>query len=210
MSSDERVAFRAHLERFPLAVKGALVLRAADGMPHQVAFEHAVVAEMAGTKSLPIGLDEVVQDVAPTKDLFLPFEFPSTELASGWYRLECQVQIDGSPSTVHPGEPFVIPWPRSATRRGSVDVGTAVGSGHGKVRIEQLGCAADHVDVSYEAPEPIVVKLLADGRPLATVRHEHDAGSGHGTVTTYPVLRAEDHVTIQVRGASEPIEVRLP
>ena len=210
MSVDPRVSFRAHLERFPLAVKGALVLRAVDGIPHQVAFERAVVAEMAGGASLPIGLDHVVQDVSPTKDLFVPFEFPFADLASGWYRLECRVLIDGSSVTVHPGQPFVIPWPRSATRRGAVDVGVAVEAVHGKVRIGELTCSADRVQVSYEAPDRIGLKLLADGRPLPTLEHEHDAETGRGTVTAYPVLRGEGRVSIEVRGAKAPIDVRLP
>jgi hypothetical protein len=210
VSADPRVAFRAHLERFPLAVKGALVLRAVDGLPHQVAFERAVVAEMAGGTSVPIGLDHVVQDVSPTKDLFVPFEFPFADLGSGWYRIECRVLIDGSSTTVHPGEPFVIPWPRAATRRGTVDVGVAVEAGHGKVRIGELACSADRVQVSYEAPDPIGVKLLADGRPLPTLEHEHDAETGRGALTAYPVLRAEERVSIEVRGATAPIEVRLP
>jgi len=210
VSADQPVAFRAHLERFPLAIKGALVLRAVDGLPHQVAFERAVVAEMAGGASLPIGLDQVVQDVSPTKDLFVPYEFPFADLGSGWYRLECRVLIDGSPATLHPGEPFVIPWPRAATRRGTVDVGVAVEAGHGKVRIGEIACSPDRMQVSYEAPDSIGVKLLADGRPLPTLAHEHDGETGRGVFTAYPVLRDDERVSIEVRGATRPIEVRLP
>jgi hypothetical protein len=210
VSADPPVAFRAHLERFPLAVKGALVLRAVDGLPHQVAFERAVVAEMAGGQTLPIGLDRVIQDVSPTKDLFVPFEFPFADLGSGWYRLDCRVLIDGTPITVHPGEPFVIPWPRAATRRGTVDVGVAVEAGHGKVRIGELACSADRMHVTYEAPDPIDVKVIADGRPVPTLEHEHDEETGRGSITAYPLLRTDARVSIEVRGATGPIEVRLP
>ena len=207
--AEERVRFRAHLDRFPLAVKGALVLRATDGIPHQVAFRRAVIHEMAGALSLPIGLENVVQDVGPTKDLFVPFEFPSADLASGWYRLECSVLVDGSPQSVKPGDPFLIPWPRASTRRGTVDVGTADAAGHGKVRIERIECAADHVDVIYEASEPVTMKLSAAGRNLPLLEHEHDAETGRGSLRGYPILKVEDLLVIDVRG-SGAVEVPLP
>lgn len=210
MTMDERVVFRAHLERFPVAMKGALVLRAADGIPHQVAFQQAVVAEMSGAANVPLGLDRVVQDVAPTKDLFIPFEFPVADLGSGWYRLECRVLIDGSLATVRPGEPFVVAWPRASTRRGTVDVGMAIEAGHGKVRIDQVECAADRVRLTYEASEPTAMRLSADSRTLAALSHEHDAETGRGTVTVYPVLRGEQGMRIEVRGVSEHVDVRLP
>jgi hypothetical protein len=192
-----------------LAVKGALVLRATDGIPHQVAFRRAFVHEMAGAISLPIGLENVVQDVGPTKDLFVPFEFPSTDLASGWYRLECSVLVDGSPETVQPGEPFLVPWPRASTRRGTVEVGTALAAGHGKVRIERIECAADHVGVLYEASEPITMKLSAAGRNLPVLEHEHDAESGRGSLKGYPILKTEDVLAIEIRG-SGTVEIALP
>lgn len=206
----ERVSFRAHLERFPLAVKGALVLRAADGIPHQVVFDRAVVAELAGGPSRPIGLEGVVQDVSPTKDLFVPFEFPSTDLGAGWYRLECRVQIDGTPSGVHPGEPFVVPWPRGATRRGPVDVGAAVAAGAGKVRIEQIACSADRAEVTYEAVQPLTLRVTASGRSLPTIAEAHEEDAGRGSATIYPLLKTDDRVTVEVRGVDASIEVRLP
>jgi hypothetical protein len=210
VTMDERVVFRAHLDRFPLAMKGALVLRAADGIPHQVAFQQAVVAELSGVTTIGLGLDRVVQDVAPTKDLFVPFEFPVADLGSGWYRLECRVLIDGSAATVRPGKPFVVPWPRSATRRGTVDVGAAVEAGHGKVRIDQVECAGDRVRLTYEAAEPTTMRLWADARSLPSLDHEHDGETGRGTITFYPVLRGDRSLRIEVRGASEHVDVRLP
>jgi hypothetical protein len=37
----------------------------------------------------------------------------------------------------------------------------------------------------------------------------HDAETGQGTLTAYPLMRIEDRVTIQIRGARDPIEVAL-
>ena len=209
MNTGDRVSFRAHLERFPLVVKGALVLRAVDGIPHQVVFRRAVLAEMAGVISLPLGLDGVVQDVAPTKDLFVPFEFAASDLASGWYRIECAVLIDGSPERVRPGNPFGVPWPRAATRRGIVDVGTAVEAGHGKVRIERVECASDRVQVLYESPDRASIRLSSGGRSLAELEHDHEPETGRATLTAYPLMRSEDRLAIDIKGAALPVEVRL-
>jgi hypothetical protein len=210
VSTRERVSFRAHVDRFPLAVKGALVLRAIDGIPHQVAFRRAVMAEMAGTTSLPLGLDQVVLDVGPTKDLFVPFEFAATDLASGWYQLECAVLVDGSPEDVRPGKPFGVPWPRGSTRRGTVDVGKAVAAGHGKVRIERVECGSDRIQVVYESSDRASMKLSAGGRNLAILDDEHDGDAGWGTLTAYPLTRTEDRLSIEIKGAADPLIVRLP
>ena len=116
MNAEERVSIRAHFERFPATVKGAFVLRGADRDPHQVRIVGARVREVAGGKGIPIGLEPATLDVAPNLDLFVPFEFPITELGAGWYGLECDVAVDGSPSSVQPGKRFAIPWPRATVR----------------------------------------------------------------------------------------------
>jgi hypothetical protein len=206
----DRVAFRAHFERYPASIKGAFVLRAADGDPHQVAFRDARVAEMAGADPHPLGLDQLVLDVAPNLDLFVPFEFPATELPPGWYRLECDVLVDGTPETVRPGPRFAVAWPRATTRRGTVGIGKAVAVGGGKVRLGQLECVGDSVRLTYESPEPASLRLSADGHALAALEHEHDPETGQGRVTTYPVMRSQERLTVEIKGAAAAVEVRLP
>ena len=60
--------------------------------------------ELAGHGSISMGVQPATLEVAPNRDLFVPFEFPIAELPSGWYRLECDVAIDGVAQTVHPGD----------------------------------------------------------------------------------------------------------
>ena len=43
---DDRIAIRAKYERFPAAVKGAFLLKGADGLPHQVRLEDASALEL--------------------------------------------------------------------------------------------------------------------------------------------------------------------
>jgi hypothetical protein len=210
---DDRVSIRAHFERFPATVKGAFVLRAADRDPHQVRIAAARVREVSGRGSQPLDMAPITLDVAPNLDLFVPFEFPITELGAGWYGLECEVAIDGTLESVRPPKRFVVAWPRASVRRGAVKVGkTAQVRGGPKVRFEQIECGGDSIRVSYvSAPSvPAVVRLAADGAALPILEAQFDQETGHGRVTAYPLLRSQSRVAIEVRGAASPIEISLP
>jgi hypothetical protein len=202
---DEPVAIRAAYERFPASVKGAFLLRGADGLPHQVRIESARAAEMSARTSQPIMIDPLVLEVAPTQDTFVPFEVPTMDMAAGWYRLECEVVVDGHPMLVHPGDRFAIPWPRSSVRRGSVTIGKKAGG----VALETLECAADRILLAFAADELPTIKLQADGAAHPIVEVEFDQDAGRGRVIGYPALRAYDRMTIEVSG-ERPVEVKLP
>lgn len=204
------VSIRAHFERFPATIKGAFVLRSAGRDPHQVRIESARVAELAGAGSHSIDLQPATLDVAPNLDLFVPFEFPVTELGPGWYQLACDVLVDGVPGEVRTGAPFPIAWPRATVRRGTVPVGKAVAVGDGKVRIEQVECGGDSIKVVYAAETPATMKLTADGMALAQIAAEFDEAIGRGRVTAYPVLKLHQRLGIEVKGSSGAFEVKLP
>ncbi len=207
---DDRISIRAHYERFPATVKGAFVLRAADGDPHQVRIESARLVELAGAGSRSIDLQPATLDVAPNLDLFVPFEFPVTELGAGWYGLACDVLVDGVPTEVPTGDPFAVAWPRASVRRGTIAVGKAVGGKSAKVRIEQVECGGDSIRVVYAAPTRISLRLRADGIAVAQIAEAYDEAAGRGRVTAYPVLKAHERLEIDVLGSAGPLEVRLP
>jgi hypothetical protein len=205
------VSFRAHFERFPASVKGAFVLKAADGDPHQVRIAVARVREVAGSAGRTIDVEPVTLDVAPNLDTFVPFEFGLTELAAGWYTLECEVAIDGSPATVRPGHRFPVPWPRASVRRGQVPVKKAVQvEGGPKVRLEQLECAGDSTTLRYASQGAVELRLSADGARVPILDAAYDEGAGTGTVTAYPLLKSQGSLMIELRGGVEAVEVRLP
>jgi hypothetical protein len=213
IAMDERVSIRAHFERFPATVKGAFVLRGADRDPHQVRIDSARVREVSGRGGQPIDLDAVTLDVAPNLDLFVPFEFAITELKEGWYGLECDVAIDGTPMNVRPPKRFAVPWPRGSVRRGNVSVNKSVQVGGGpKVRVEQVECGGDSIRVSYSVvpAEPVVIRLSGDGAPVPILETELYGEDGRGRVTAYPLLRTQSHLEIDVKGASTTLDVRLP
>jgi len=200
------VSIRAAFERLPAGVKGAFVLRGADGEPHQVRIERARVTEMAGRGSHAITVEPAILEVAPTLDTFVPFEFAVMDLDAGWYRLECEVVVDGTPSVVHPGKRFSVSWPRTSVRRGTVSIGKKTGD----AKLVQLECSGDHLTVTYEAPAAAAgLKLTADGAQLPVLEHDHDADAGRGTVTAYPALRTQHRLTIELKGA-DGVQVRLP
>ena len=207
---DGRVSIRAHFERFPATLKGAFVLRGDDADPHQVRIEAARVAELAGRVGQPMGVEPVTLDVAPHLDLFVPFEVPLLDLAPGWYRLELDVTIDGDAGVVHPGDRFVVAWPRGSMRRGSASVGRAIEAGATTVTILQVDCAPDGVRVSYEAPAQLGLSIAADDVLLPLVDEGFDEESRRGTVMTYPAAKSQVRLAITARGADRPIEIDLP
>jgi hypothetical protein len=201
----ESVRIKAAFERFPATVKGAFLLRGADGLPHQVRIEGAWASERAGRGKHPIQIEPMVLEVAPTMDTFVPFELPLIDLPSGWYQIGCDVVVDGVPSVEATGEPFTVPWPRSAVRRGSA----AIGKKSGSVKLESLECASDSVKVTFASEKAPSVKLLVDGEAHPVLEIEHDPETGRGTVVGYPVLRGQSRLVVEIKGEAA-VEVRLP
>jgi hypothetical protein len=200
-----RLSIRAHYERFPLSVKGAFVLRAADGDPHQVKILRALAAGLDGEGERSLDLEDVTLEVAPNLDLFVPFEVPLADLGPGWYELRCHLAIDADPVTVQPGKRFSVAWPRATTRRGNVGVAKELGD----VRIDHVDCVSDAIKISYAGDAPTELHLSADGRKLPVVDAEFDEGSGKGKVTAYPVLRSDGALKIAAKGG-ESLDVSLP
>jgi hypothetical protein len=205
----EQVSFRAHYERFPATVKGAFVLKAAARDPHQVKILSARVADLAGHDSRSINLEPVTLDVAPRLDLFVPFEFSVTDLAPGWYGLECEVTVDGVGAVVHPGKRFPVAWPRATVRRGTIPVGKSIDAKGAKVRVEQVDCNGDSIKITYSAPEQVGLKLSADDATLTLIEEEFDKETGQGRVSAYPVFKTQDNLSIEVRGAAAPLVIGL-
>ena len=203
------ISIRAHFERFPATVKGAFVLRGEGRDPRQVKIQAARVAELASKTARPLDIAPVTLDVAPHLDLFVPFEFPLTDLGPGWYGLECDVEIDGVAEVVHPGDPFPVPWPRATTRRGSVPVDKAIAAGSGKARIESVECGGDSIRLKYEADEAVAFSFTADGAPVAVIAQDFDDEAGRGVITAYPLLRTQSALSIEARGGGS-LDLKLP
>jgi hypothetical protein len=202
---DEPVSIRAAYERFPVAIKGTFLLRGADGMPHQVRIDAARATGCASEGAREIGVEPMVLEVAPTQDTFVPFEVSTMDLPAGWYRLACDVTIDGVPTLVQPGAPFSSAWPRGSVRRGSVTIGQKTGG----VAWETLECSNDTLRLTFAADEAPAVRLEVDGTVHPTLDTPFDDAAGRGAIVAYPAMRTQERLTIVARGQT-PLEIDLP
>jgi hypothetical protein len=214
------VSVRAHFERFPATVKGAFVIRGEDPDPHQVVFRESRVVSMGGRLVRVLGTAGATLDVAPRRDVFIPFEFTVSDLEPGWYELECDLDVDGVAGTFSGGRRFAVAWPRATVRRGSVRVDREVEVGGGSVvRVEQVECAGDSIKIHLVAdpPDPVSVRLAADGSALEVLDVDFDSDTGRGKVTAYPLLRVHRSLDIDLvirRGSRRvgdgSVEIVLP
>jgi hypothetical protein len=201
-------------------VKGAFVLRGADPNPHQVVVKKARVRSVGDDVERDVPLATATLDVAPRRDVFVPFELSVTELPPGWYRLECDVDVDGMPSTMAGERRFFVQWPRASVRKGEVRIDANVALSDGsKVSIERAECALDSVKVSYAVDPPVDVRfrLSAGGDPLHELEREFDLETGKGKLTAMPILRTQAMLRIDVapekdraRSKDATVEVPLP
>lgn len=218
MNAQGQISVRARFERFPATVKGAFIVRGEDPDPHQAIVRRSRVVAVGGRSSHPIPVGDLTLDVAPHQDVFVPFEFPISDLDPGWYDLECDVDVDGVPATFQGGRRFVVAWPRGAVRRGSVPIGREIKVGRGVVRVEQLECAGDSskLALTVTPPAPLGVRLEASGEPVEVLEFEIDQETGVGRIVAYPLLRAHETLRVEFRGrgrgreAEGAMELELP
>ncbi|MEX0832697.1 MAG: hypothetical protein WD276_02300 [Actinomycetota bacterium] len=202
---EDAVSIRARFERFPATVKGAFVVRGEDADPHQVGFKVGRIVRMAGKESREIAIREEVLELPPHQDVFLPFEFSIAELEPGWYDLECDVVIDGSPGTRSGGRSFSVSWPRGSVRRGTISVPSQIGIDGTSVSFEPLECSGDHIELRYKVDPParVTLKLLADGEPLGQIESEFDEETGQGRIVAYPLMRMQSRLVIEAAKGGE-------
>ena len=212
---------KTRFERFPLAVKGAFVLRGADGNPHSVRLVEAALARLPGGERHLFPVEDRLIDVAPNRDLFVPFEASVSEVRSGWYAIRSSIEVDGARPLSFSSKPFTIPWARTDVRRGTVPIDRSVEVEGGAVRVVRVEMGGDVATVIWRPetegrPAP-TVSLLADGRALEVL--PADAGapprSSAGVeerLRTYPVPRATRALEVVVRAgrgrqASAPVSL---
>ena len=208
----ERVSVRARFERFPMTVKGAFILRGEDSDPHQVELRGGAVVGIGTSTRVAMPLAPASLDVVPHRDVFVPFEVPLSELDPGWYTLEAELEVDGTAGAFDGGRRFSVPWPRATVWRGQVKVDREVEVGSSRVRVEQLDCGGDSVKahLRVEPPGPISVRMTADGDRIEVLEVEQDETSGRAKVTTYPVLRTHERVTLEIHHGKATASVEIP
>jgi hypothetical protein len=212
-------------ERFPATLKGAFVMRGADGNPHTVELEEVAVARVPGGPGKEIPLDEVQVDVAPGRDLFVPFEVPISDLPPGWYRVECRARVDGRGRWTFGGRPFSVAWPRGENRRGAVPIQRTLRAGKQEIFVDRVELAADHAVVIWRSDpktpgdddDSTKAELIVDGAPLEPLPTDASPGGArsHGADSrsvSYPVPRAARvaHLLLRAKSGAESPSLRVP
>ncbi len=217
MTTPEGVSVRARFERFPATIKGAFIFRCSDPDPHQIVLREARIVAVDGRSSQPMPLALATLDVAPRRDVFVPFEFGVSDLEPGWYDLVAHVDVDGTPGRFPGGKRFAVAWPRSTVRRGTIRVDEELRLGsHTSVKIDQVECGGDSIKIQMTVAPPatLTAKLVADGDGLEVLSSEMDEVSGRMRVTAYPLLRTHGSLSIELkgrgRGAEAAVLVPLP
>jgi hypothetical protein len=230
---DLPVQVQIRFERFPASIKGAFVLRGGDGDPHAVRFDWARVSRVPAGPAKPIALEDRMLDVAPIRELFVPFEIAVSEMDPAWYVVESSLRVDGGRSFEYSGRPFTIPWPRSDIRRGTVMVSKTVRAGSLAFHVERVELGWDSAAALWHPPggdQEQVEKnapgssaraaLVADGvelEPLpdqAGSRVSEPRGAGERRSLTYPVMRSTHSLQLVMHlhsgETSEPLSLKLP
>jgi hypothetical protein len=83
-----------------------------------------------------------------------------------------------------------------------------------RIALQQLECAADHVTVQLRTTPPtdLRVRLHADGVAVPVIDVQRDEDTGAAKVTTYPILKSQRAVRIDLSAgrASAAVDVKLP
>jgi hypothetical protein len=222
-ADDAPVRVQTRFERFPASIRGAFVLAGADGDPHAVHIVSAGLLRIGEGSTKPVPLEDRQLNVAPSRDLFVPFEVAVTDLEPGWYRLVSSVRVDGGRVWDFEGRPFTIPWPRSDVRRGVLSVERRTSAGGREYEIDRVELGSDAAVVVWRGPEESAGRepggqavLIADGVPLAEVpaipgsKLSEPRVAGERRSVSYPVPRTTGRLEIVIRPASGKASKPVP
>ena len=145
------VEVQTKFDQFPATIKGAFVMSGADGNPHAVDLEEAKLGRVPQGRTKDIPLEAVRVDVAPGRDLFVPFEVAVSDLEAGWYALFSSVQVDAGRSWTFFSRAFSVPWAREDVRRGTVKAGRTVMAGLDGFIVEAVEMRSDCAVVSWRS-----------------------------------------------------------
>ena len=220
---------RTRYDRFPATIKGTFVLRGADGLPHRVLFESAAVERIPTGQQRPMATGASIVDVAPGRDLFVPFETSIVDLEPSWYAVRAHLVVDAEGRSIpFTSKPFCVGWPRGDIRRGSFRLAARVGTGVRAFLIERVDLGPEAASVVWseshphgeeaDDPDETVAVLFADGHPLeelpADALKPGPMALGERRTISYPVARAVASLAVAIRpptGTPSPrVDIPLP
>jgi hypothetical protein len=214
------VLVQTRYDRFPATLKGAFVLRGGDVNPHLARLLRAAIDLVPEGQAKEIAMGDIRVDVAPGKDLYVPFEVGITDLSPGWFVIASDIQVDGGAVMASASRPFSVPWPRGEVRTGSTPVETTTSVGGRTVRIERIELKMDRTIVVWreedalESETTIHAEVAAPGGALAAVPDAVQEGRlGERRSIFYPASRDVNLLALSFAldsgERSDPVEARL-
>ena len=206
------VAVRTVFERFPASVRGAVAVRGIDSDPHQVKLSGAAVVELGSPSRgvRDVSVQQATVDIAPHREVLVPFEIPLSGLDPGWYGVMAEVVVDGAQTVKGPGKHarrFLVPWPRGVVRRGIVEPNLRIEvPGSKGAEVHRVECKGDRTVIRWRhepvesgtPPEFEELTVLADGRRLPVLESALEPSAGGRTTVVYPVLARQRMLTFQL------------
>lgn len=219
------VDLRIRFERFPATIRGAFVMQGADGYPHKVEMESATIDRVPTGASEPVPVEHFAVNVAPGRDLFVPFEVPVIDLEPGWYAVRCSVVVDGARSYGYSSRALPVAFLAPDVRQGTFRIHRDVGIGDLKYRIErvELGtegavvvwrAVGDAADPTRDEGPPPQITLVVDGRRVDSLSPElaplpRSAPVGERRTVTYPVPHSARSLVLEMRSAGAELADRI-
>jgi hypothetical protein len=210
----EPVSVRTRFERFPATVKGALVFRGEDRDPHQIHVRGARAVAFGGGMERDVPVEHATVTVPPKQDVFVPFEMAVADLDPGWYGFEVDVDLDGSPRTLHGDRRFSVAWPRGTMRTGTIKLDRSFRVGELRVLVTKLQLASDGATLRLELDPSTDVEVALTAEPgsvpVPVVELDLDARAPGTIVRAYPIPRATRLLRLEVANDAERGSVELP
>ena len=168
-----------------------------------------VAAHDLGRTVQAVAAEPATIDVAPHREVLIPFDVPFAGLDSGWYCVVAEVEVDGSARLRGPqdgGKRFVVPWASAEVRRGDLRPGLEVG---GAV-IERVELKADRTAVRWrppaDAPEARL-RLRVGSRRLPVVEVTEERGVR--TTVAHPVPKQATRLALEVAAGRRRAEAAI-
>lgn len=188
-------------DRFPASVRGAVVVRGLDSEPHQIRIIGAAVVMAHDPRRAvhPVAVDPATVDVAPHREVLVPFDVPFAELSPGWYCVVADVQVDGSARLRGPqggGKRFGVPWSSEEVRRidlkPNLKLGPAV--------IERVQSKPDRTEIRWRltGSEKAELRVSAGSRRLPVVETVDDPRTAGRLSVAHPIPKRTEQLTFEL------------
>jgi hypothetical protein len=200
-------------DRFPASVRGAVVVRGLDREPHQI---RLVAAEVVPAHDLargvhPVAAERATVDVAPHREVLIPFDVPFAGLEPGWYCVVAEVEVDGRARLRGPedgGKRFVVPWPSAEVRRADLRPNLEIG---GAV-IDRIELKTDRTAVRWRPPADAPdarLRLRLGARRLPVVEATDDPRGGGRLTVAHPVPKRATQLDLEVTAGRRKAAAQL-